>query len=91
MRRCDRRYRVEGVSAPDRVRRKANAGGTAEDFFRSFVPKSRGRKAVFSFPLPPPQGEVACVSRSVGVSIHRSDTPPVTFGDSPLWEGAKKT
>ena len=50
VRRCDRRYRVEGVSAPDGVRRKANAGGTAEDFFRSFVPKSRGRKAVFRSP-----------------------------------------
>ncbi len=57
VRRCDRRYRVEGVSAPDRVRRKANAGGTAEDFDRSFVPNLRGRKAVFSFPLPPSQRE----------------------------------
>ena len=40
------------------MRRKANAGGTAEDFIRSFVPKSRGRKAVFSFPWPSPLGRV---------------------------------
>ena len=53
VRRCDRRYRVEGVSAPDRVRRKANAGGTAEDFFRSFVPRYGDGRPFFRSLCPP--------------------------------------
>ena len=39
-------------------------------------------------PLPPSQreGDHEVVE---GVCFNRQDTPPVSFADSPLWEGAK--
>ena len=36
--------------------------------------------------LPPPQGEG---DHAVVEGVYRQDTPPVSFADSPLWEGAK--
>ena len=66
VRRCDRRYRVEGVSAPDGVRRKANCGWYRGRLFRSFVPRNGDGRPFFRSLCPPlwggwPQrGRVRC-------------------------------